>query len=305
MLKNRKELLFKIFIIAIFILVISMPRLTFNGTVIGLKLWVNSVLPGLFTAMILSLCILKLFPFTQGFAYIYIIITGILCGYPVGAMLCGDYHRNNPAETVCEKIMAYCNISSPSFVVNYIMLMDYCSKINAFFIIICIYLPVIISIFLVILSNHSSFFLASNNVSVCCTDKEKISVSSTIDEAVTKAVNNSLKLGAYIVLFSCLSQYFEIIPFMSAELKTLLSGITEITNGINMCSSLSWKAEYKLMLALIINAFGGISTIMQTAGIIRGSGLSIKKYAYHKLKFAALTAVNFAFIICVNNFILR
>ena len=54
-----------------------------------------------------------------------------------------------------------------------------------------------------------------------------------------------------------------------------------------------------MVIILTSNAFGGLSTIMQTMGMINKSSLSIKKYIYHKIIFALVTMANTIFMIYV------
>lgn len=120
-----------------------------------------------------------------------------------------------------------------------------------------------------------------------------------LDDAIWGAIKSMLKLGGYIVVFSCLSSYVLLLPIRNPALSALICGITEITNGIYLCNQLADSASAQLLLILGINAFGGFSTIMQTSGMIRTSGLGIKKYIYQKVIFTAVTLLNTTFLIYV------
>lgn len=110
---------------------------------------------------------------------------------------------------------------------------------------------------------------------------------------------NMIKLGGYIVIFSCISAYINVIPFKNDIVPAVICGITEITNGIYMAGKIN--ADKKLITAFIIliNSFGGFSTIMQTMGMINGSGLSIRKYIYGKILCTFITGV--FCIVSLNN----
>ena len=131
----------QILVLSAFATVIAFPRISFNGVLSGLKLWGEVILPGLFPAMILTSCILYLFPLKPGLSYLYVCVTGLLCGFPVGAFLCSKLHEANPGETLCERLMPFCNLSSPSFVINYILFSSLNENISAFLALLCIYLP--------------------------------------------------------------------------------------------------------------------------------------------------------------------
>jgi choline-glycine betaine transporter len=89
------------------------------------------------------------------------------------------------------------------------------------------------------------------------------------------------------------------LPMNQPLIKSILCGITEITNGIYLISTLNASPVFRLILIVVINAFGGISTIMQTAGITKGCQMNIKKYIYYKFILAILTLANTLFIIYV------
>lgn len=88
----------QILVLSAFAAVIAFPRISFNGVLSGLKLWGEVILPGLFPAMILTSCILYLFPLKPGLSYLYVCVTGLLCGFPVGAFLCSKLHEANPVK---------------------------------------------------------------------------------------------------------------------------------------------------------------------------------------------------------------
>lgn len=291
---------YRILVVLAFAGVIFWPSTAFAGAVSGLELWAKIILPGLFPALIVTACILALFPMNNGLSYVYIMVTGILCGFPVGALLCSQLHQKNPDETLCEKIMAFCNLSSPSFVVNYILRSGCTETFGSSRILLCIYLPVV-EVLAGLLFWHRREIFAGRQRPVCPqkTGAPALMISGVIDDAIWSAVRSMLKLGGYIVVFSCLSAYVLLLPVKSPVGTTLLCGITEITNGIALCSRLILDERIKLMLILGINAFGGISTIMQTMGMIRPSGLGIKKYIYRKLVFTGITLLNTGILIYV------
>lgn len=295
----RKLDFYRIMVAIAFAGVIFCPTTAFSGAVSGLELWAKVILPGLFPALIVTSCILALFPMNNGLSYLYIMAAGILCGYPVGALLCSQLHVKNPDETLCEKIMAFCNLSSPSFVVNYILRSGCGETWGTAKVLLCIYLPVVEVCLFMLLLHRREIFSGNTPTGHAKTAPPVPILSAMVDDAIWGSIRSMLKLGGYIVVFSCLSAYVLLIPVGSPVTAGLLCGITEITNGIYLCSRLVCDERFKLMLIVCINAFGGISTIMQTTGMIRPSGLPIKKYIYRKLVFTAVTLLNTGIVIYV------
>ena len=306
--KNKilsKNILIKLAAAFALIIIITMPQTAFKGALSGLNLWANIILPGLFPAMIISSCLLSLFPFGKSVSYLYIITTGIFCGYPIGSILCSNYNINNKDETFCERIMAYINISSPSFVMNYILNMTFAKDFNPVLIIICIYLPVaeMLLIQLFIYKKEKPLTLPPHKTAINPNNIKSINTGSNfneiLDNSIWTSINNVLKLGGYIVLFACICRYIIEIGVLDELFTSILCSVTEITNGISLVDSLCISSELKMVIILTSNAFGGLSTIMQTMGMINKSSLSIKKYIYHKIIFALVTMANTIFMIYV------
>lgn len=291
--KNRLNA-YKIFVMITFAGVIVFPSVAFNGALSGLKLWAQVVLPGLFPAMIITSCILCLFPMKAGLSYLYVCITGLLCGFPVGAFLCSQIHERKE-ENICEKLMAFCNMSSPSFVMNYIILSNLGEDFGVIKILLCIYLPAVEGAAAVLLINRKDIMgekISKENPTTKREDKIFPGITEMIDNSIWNAIQSMLKLGGYIVVFSCLSAYICMIPVKNPSVTAVICGITEITNGIYLISHLNIDIFYKALLILAVNAFGGLSTVMQTAGITKRSGLNIKKYICFKLLLTVLTVIH-------------
>lgn len=275
-------------------LLIICPNVTFQSAKRGLLLWADNVLPGIFPAMIVTSCILSLCPMKPSAKYIYVSACGLLGGYPLGAVLCRSLccqDNTCPANIkISNLIMAYCNISSPSFVLNYILRMSCFEEIGTAKILFCIYAPAISAITVILLANKKS--IKKDNIAISHTAKDnKNSFTDVLDNSIWQAINNSLKLGGYIVLFACISGFVIDFPYFESVIKSAICGILEITNGISIIDSLDISSQSKIIAILAVNSFGGISTIMQTVGMIKDSDLSIKKYIYHKLLLSGLTVI--------------
>ena len=116
--------------------------------------------------------------------------------------------------------------------------------------------------------------------------------SQLLDDSIWSAVVSILKLGGYIIVFSCLSAYICLLPIKNIYITGILCGITEITNGIYLIGRFPVPLFYQTILILAVNAFGGFSTVMQTAGITKRSSFGIKKYICGKLLLTVLTCLH-------------
>ena len=235
-------------------------------------------------------------------------------------------------------IMPYCNISSPGFTINYIyynLLHDY-MDIRVF--LICAYSPVIILItyeyLCTYINNHnniecqSKYINNESNIDSIISKQYKhiknnrlsrnfkydnitksqesnkktadLSFPDILNQAVSDNIIVILKLGGYIVIFSCICAYIEYIINGCPMVTMLLCGISEITNGMYYASVMDMDRTLKILIILSINAWGGISTLMQTSAIIKDNTkckLDIKHYIICKLKLTLCTVfVTYLFV---------
>lgn len=119
-----------------------------------------------------------------------------------------------------------------------------------------------------------------------------------IDAGIMNGFETLAKLGGYIMLFSMAASLIKQLP-LPVLYQTIGIGATEITNGIREIGLLSANTADKFLLAMGFAAFGGISGLAQTASMVKGTGLSMKKYITGKL---CLTAVTVCLSICYLKF---
>ena len=108
----------------------------------------------------------------------------------------------------------------------------------------------------------------------------RTSLPDALDDAVNAAGLSILRLGGYMIFFNLLN----LLPRLILRQSHLLAPLLEITGGLQMLAD-----RYPLYTLLLL-PFGGLSGIAQTAGCIRNTGLSLKKYIIHKLVLTLLTA---------------
>lgn len=128
-------------------------------------------------------------------------------------------------------------------------------------------------------------------------------------ESITISISTILMIGGFVVIFSSvisilkasgilttismmISPLFHFFHLDSVFISPLLTGLLEITNGINLIAHLKLK---QISLSIIFTAFllgfGGISVLLQVWSITAKTDLSIKPYVYGKLLHGLLAAV--------------
>jgi hypothetical protein len=96
------------------------PSIAMAGARNGLILWAYTVLPGIFPASFLASAIMNGICVDKKYMKLYVILCGILTGFPGAAILYCEYRKMYADDTSLDGVLAYCNISSPSFVCNFI-----------------------------------------------------------------------------------------------------------------------------------------------------------------------------------------
>lgn len=286
---NKK---FILLIIIIVILVIN-PQTALNGAVCGLNLWFNVIVPTLLPFMIISYLIQNVYGSTIKSPLWYVILIGLLCGYPMGAYAAVSmYNQKRISKKAAYILLMCCNISSPAFVISYISLSSLEIDTFPWGILLINYIPVILT--LVFLSGTQNVRSDSQSPVIAMPMNFE-----TFDNAITGSILNVLKLGAYIIIFSILAAFVSLFPIQNELIKCLLIGTTEITTGINYAINQNLDKSILIPLVLTINAFGGLSCAFQSNTFIKESDLDIKKYMYSKILLAVLTFLTWYLLVHV------
>ncbi|MBQ8451379.1 MAG: hypothetical protein IJ538_01215 [Clostridia bacterium] len=314
----KKDLLFDslctaiIFVIMIFIL--TNPQKFTTGTVNGIKLFFNSVLPGLFPFMLLTKMISeigliyklsakcnkfsnKIFG-TPGIS-LYAFISSIMSGYPIGAKIISElYSEGLISEIDAKKMIIFCTTSGPIFVIGAVgagMLNNV--KIGAILFIV----HITSSMFLAIICNFFSKHKTKNIKPISINNKQ----SNIFSRCINDTINSLFVVCANITIFSLIIEILDnlnvfkyisnlFLPFLQflkideLQLKSFLFGIVEITRGIK-----SLSCEINLTSIVLIEwliSFSGISIIMQSLAFLKNAKIKVHEFILIKLMHAFISA---------------
>lgn len=291
----------------IFILIITSPLIAVSGATKGLLLWFHTIIPTLLPFIILSNLMVSLdifhyftfflAPITKPILGIsknsnYAIVLGMLCGYPMGAKTCADLVLNKKiSQKEGQYLLLFTNNVSPMFVISYIcdsVLRNQTIKSGLLF---AIFLaPAITALIINKWYRHSVGTYHSTNLQVI--NLKKTIDFRLIDQSIMNGFETVTKLGGYIILFSIISSFIQEKLEINLLAKGFLLGFIEITTGIDYIGKMSLPLSVKTLIICAITSFGGLSSLAQTASIIKEAGLSIKPYFFAKL----LTGLLGAFI---------
>lgn len=295
-------------LILLFLMMLSNPTETFRGASEGLLLWFQTVLPTLLPFLIITNLLVAtntmhymtqivspvLSPvFQTSSSGTFAIISGFLCGYPMGAKVTSDLLKNGKIQKEeASYLLSFCNNTSPIFLMNYVVLQKI-GKDSLLFPSLCILLlPPFLLSFL-----FRFFYQKKQKRTNIVSPKHSILETSVsfrfelLDEAIMGGFEIITKVGGYIILFSVFLTLLKEFPIQNELWNHLLLPSLEVTNGVSMLSTsgLLFPIRYSLILGLV--AFGGICAIAQTNCILNGTGLSLIPYIIEKLITAIVTSL--------------
>lgn len=303
------------------LMLLSQPGLAYAGACRGLLLWAQVVLPTLLPFMICSGAIAALGgipiltrpfkPILSGFLGLsqqgsFVFITGLLCGYPMGAKTDSDFlSQGRISRQEARYLLAISNHPSPMFVLGYVMprliLPGFsggpaASPLGAacplWICLAALYLPIIP---LSILARHVYFPGKAFHCIPEAAGHGRDCPPFSFDSHMMSCLETMAKIGGYIMLFSILALYILVFPLprqVPGWLRPALLGAVEMTTGIELIFE-GASGLLRPLLILAAAAFGGLSGIFQTKSVLKNAGLSIRHYILWKLLHSALSCILF------------
>lgn len=291
-------------LIFLFFLMLSFPQAVFHGASEGLLLWFQIVLPTLFpfialsnlfihtnSISVLSLAIGPLFQklFCISANGSFAVLSGFLCGYPVGAKVVSELLLTNRiTKQEGRYLLSFCNNTSPMFIVSYVVWQTL--KDSA------LLLPTIIILFSSPIL--CSFFFRKIGVTDAQSKNFSVNTESAgirfhfemFDSCIMDTFETITKIGGYIILFSISLSLLQLLPIQSVFFQNILLPMLEVTNGIPLIAKSMLSDAQKYILVLSLTSFGGWCSIAQTKSMIQHCGLSIFPYILEKLITASVTS---------------
>ena len=280
------------------------PREAVFASANGLLLWFYTLLPTLLPFMILT-NLVNVMHLSDSIVYVlkpvlqplfkiskngcFILLMGLLCGFPMGGKLCGDFVRQNRISTKeAQYLLTISNMASPAFILSYIFMSSLHIENEIGKYLFCIYFPLLLwAIVARYFFYPNQFILPKDNLENSDFPKMNFKI---IDQCIMDAFTVITKLGGYLILFSILSSLLQKVPFLSLPAKNIMILFTEITNGTRVIMDTSISTSVKTVLVLTAVNFGGLSFLAQTASMVKDTGLSMKIYIKEKAIISIMTA---------------
>lgn len=201
-------------------------------------------------------------------------LLGIIGGYPVGGRTAGELYRSGQCEREeCERLLAFCNNAGPSFILGIAGLGCFGSvRVGAWLYLIHVGAAVMVGL----------LFRSTSRQMGRPEKTETPRWADALIEAVRGGAMSMVNICAFVVFFLVILRLFS--RFTGIQHGAIL-GIVEMTNGIlrlaNDRRGFIWAAG--------LLGWGGLSVHCQTAAVLSGSGLSLKRYFIGKALQAAIS----------------
>ena len=295
-------------ILILFFSMLSFPQTVFTGASYGLVLWFRHVLPTLLPYMILInvlICTPALHWICRitstflcpllGTSYYgtFAVLTGFLCGYPMGAKTTSDLlNVNKISRSEASYLLSFCNNTSPAFILSYVVAQNMKERNLCIpFFLILTFTPLMLSFIFRLFYRlpESSCSFPQVTPGSFSNPSESIS-NSFLDRCILNVFESVTKVGGYMMMFSVLIQLLaSVLP--NTIFSLLLYSSLEISTGIRLLFSSALYTTEKIILCAFLTSFGGWCCIAQTYSMISGSQLPILPYIAEKLVTALVTSL--------------
>ena len=298
-----KQRIFSAFILIFFFLMLCFPSQTLEGAKSGLLLWFQSVLPTLLPFMILSslmihtsaiqwisrisspfLCrIFRVSPYAS-----FALLTGFLCGYPMGAKTASDLLKNDYiTQNESCYLLSFCNNTSPMFLISFIILQNLkCPSLMLTLLSISIFSPVLCSFLFRRYYQIPKYSFHSRFPSVPLHSRRNLA-----DSCMMESLEAITKVGGYMILFSIMINLSKVFLRNLPWMYLLAVPSLELSSGTALICSSTLTVQAKIIYSLTLSSFGGWCCIAQTRSMIQDNSLSILPYIAEKLITASVTSL--------------
>ncbi len=321
-----QQLILPLILISFTICLVIFSNTNLSSAKEGLILWSNSIVPSLFPFFV-STELLSHTNFTYYLGKVlnrfmkplfnirgegsFAFIMGIISGYPIGAKIAANFRQNKIcSKEECERLLSFTNNSGPLFIIGTVGITMFGNSTIGFLLLITHLLASITVGFIFRfwkynakpeMNSYNSYINSNDNLTLS-------NLGGIIGNSITSSINTILLIGGFVVLFSVIisilktSQLLDILANCIQPLFNLLhipekfsfgfiSGIFELTNGLNtICSIPEKKLSINIIIASFLLGLGGFSVLLQVWSVIAKTDLSIKPYILGKLLHACISA---------------
>ena len=262
---QRKNLLIGLLWSSLLLLLILDSRTALTAASEGIQLCLKALIPSVFPFIFIGgfLCAaistirlpllekwLKIPRYGSGY-----LLTGLICGYPVGAKTLQDAYRSGQIDrATASRMCCFCNNAGPAFIIGVLSSVFSTWEVSLIIWMIQILSAVITGI-LIPNSTDANFRVQSTpGINMHLQMKNTLSAVASI--------------CGWVILFKVILSYMHIwiMPSIPKLTQCLLAGFLELANGLCMLSMIESNA-LRLIVATAMLSFGGICIYFQTKSV--------------------------------------
>ena len=284
------------------------PQAMLEAGAKSVTLWFQQVLPSLFPFMVACGLLLRMgaaeivgewlkplmrpifgLPGIAAFPF----FLGIFSGYPMGAKITASlYEEKKITLSQAEHILSFCNNPGPLFLVGTVGAAFFHAPFWGYIFLFCCFLGAIATGVLFRL-----FYLSKSvNDFIPYQKSPSPSITECLPQTIADSIDTITQIGGYIILFGVgveamkqtgifhfLGNILSFLPFSEEFLCAMSGGILEMTNGTFLLSTAPDNLSFRLTAACMLVAFGGLSILCQTLGVLRNVPIKKSRYIAAKI----------------------
>ena len=279
-----KDFTLPLVIIVFMGLMLAFPEHYMKATGRGLALFASNVLPAMFPFLFLNTMlsntraipfINKAFekPVNKIFGVVkegaFVLISALICGYPVGAVTTARLYENGDISTDDAKsFLPFTSLAGPVFILSTVSSI-FEDKNVGLVVLISHYVGTFINGLVWRFLSHTRArkrnHIENGPVVINTSALSADLATHLLGEAVTSSALSMLTVGGYIVLFGLVADTFELLPFwgdLPAILRVVFTFPVEMTRGVVEASTLA-SLPLSVGFATLSVTFGGMSVLAQ------------------------------------------
>ena len=297
--------------ISIFVLIelLIQKSIIYSSIMYALNMWVNNLIPSLFPFFIISDILInynitsyipetiralckQLFNIND--SMFIILVLSMIAGFPSNArntrML---YEKGLISDNEANHILMFSHFANPVFILTTVAIFFFNNQQMGIVLLVIHYLSNFILGFLL-------RFTVDYNCSNLSNDNIHHNFGSIFTSAIKRAIDTTLTICGIVIVFLMLSTI--IINYFNFDVynQMIIKGLFEITIGLEALGKLSIGLNYKLVIASMILAFGGISVHVQVLSQIADTKIKYQYFLIGRI-YQMVIASLLAYLWCLVN----
>lgn len=278
------------------VLLLIFPKFVSDAVADTLFICLKDIIPTLFPFSVISGLLVRLsgnisFPplllsarlFNISEKSVWALISGLLCGYPIGGRLALMlYEAGEITEAEKDRLLIFANLPGPGFIIGLVGA-SLLGNIKAGAV-----------IYLSLVAVSLIFGLATRKKSkatkiIPVHKKEKKPFLLLLLKSITEATQSVITICGVICFFSAVTEALRLLPLSVLPFYDFLLGMLEITGGVYSVCAFPISLKLKASLCAFLTGFSGICVLMQLKSV--SDKIKSAAYILNKLLFGALCAL--------------